>query len=404
MNIRRRNFIKQASLLAGGSIVKGSDKFNMGDSSGISNLIKIKEPFHGAILNYNLGELTDEGLRIEVKGEAPLLSTVTINGHLAYREGTTFRAEIVLKDLETEIKAIAKGWFGENSHTVRVVWDKNSIPRYRVVINNNIFFLRDIAWNNYNSLFDCFYLKKLRNINQKYGTKIVLNIYYTDGLEYSSVDAEEFDLSQFPDRYKKEWEENSSWLKLAFNGYSNKPDRPYQYSEPVKVFRDLEIVKKQIMRFAGPQSYTPPVAIHWTMVQQSVLPELAKQGVKNLSGGFKLINEKWDLNYNLDDVQSEYISQNDALMDFNNDIVFLKMDLTCNSTPTDQIEPILKKLAKDPRRTEIMNVFTHEQYFWPFYYNYLPDHFERLEMAVRWLTENNYKPVFFNEGFIGVSK
>jgi hypothetical protein len=48
-----------------------------------------------------------------------------------------------------------------------------------------------------------------------------------------------------------------------------------------------------------------------------------------------------------------------------------------------------------------MDIFTHEQYFWPFYSNYLPDHFKRLDVAIRWLTENGYKPVFFHEGFLG---
>ncbi|MDD2477017.1 MAG: hypothetical protein PHI32_14060, partial [Dysgonamonadaceae bacterium] len=61
---------------------------------------------------------------------------------------------------------------------------------------------------------------------------------------------------------------------------------------------------------------------------------------------------------------------------------------------------ILKDLAANPNQSEIMNIFTHEQYFWPFYYNYIPDHFERLEKAISWLSENNYTPVFFNDGVL----
>ena len=48
-----------------------------------------------------------------------------------------------------------------------------------------------------------------------------------------------------------------------------------------------------------------------------------------------------------------------------------------------------------------MDVFTHEQYFWPFYNNYLPDHFQRLEKAVQWLTEHDYIPVLWNDGLMG---
>ena len=50
---------------------------------------------------------------------------------------------------------------------------------------------------------------------------------------------------------------------------------------------------------------------------------------------------------------------------------------------------------------EIMDLFTHEQYFWPFYRNYIPDHPQRLDATIRWVTEHGYKPVFFHEGFLG---
>ena len=64
----------------------------------------------------------------------------------------------------------------------------------------------------------------------------------------------------------------------------------------------------------------------------------------------------------------------------------------------------LEPLAKDPDRAEIMDLFTHEQYTWPFYVNYLPDHWDRVEAAIRFVTERGYKPVFFHEGFLGVAE
>jgi hypothetical protein len=44
-------------------------------------------------------------------------------------------------------------------------------------------------------------------------------------------------------------------------------------------------------------------------------------------------------------------------------------------------------------------VLTHEQYFWPFYVNYLPDHPQRVEQAIKFLTERGYKPVFLQDEF-----
>ncbi len=88
-------------------------------------------------------------------------------------------------------------------------------------------------------------------------------------------------------------------------------------------------------------------------------------------------------------------------MDFENGIVFSKVDIVCNNVALDKISGTLEALMDDPNQAEIMDIFTHEQYFWPFYRNYIPDHSERLESAIRCVTEHGYRPVLFHEGFLG---
>ena len=362
-------------------------------SAGAFQSVMIEEPFHGAVLNRRHGRQDEGGLRIRVSGQAPMRDRVTVNGSPAQRAGTKFTAEILLQQKETEITAASHGKFGRHEHGVRVLWDKHSQPRYRFSIDDNSFFLRDIAKKKYASLFDCFYLKELRKLHSKYGTRFVLNIYYTteDG----------FELPQFPDRYKQEWQDNSNWLKLAFHAYANEPARPYQYASASKLIADLNKVAEQIVRFAGEKTYSPPTVIHWGMVQPAALKPLFENGVRVLSGYFSQFGGIWDINYLLDDVRSEYLSRHDALMDFDSGIVFSRVDIVCNSTPAERIVPTLEPLTKDPNQAEIMDIFTHEQYFWPFYSNYIPDHFKRLDEAIRFVTERGYKPVFFHEGFLG---
>ena len=363
----------------------------LGESSGS---IQISEPFHGAVLNHRHGEQTNDGLRIRVSGEAPLRDRVTVNGSPAERQGTGFVSHVVLREKETEIAAVSEGSFGRAEHRVRVVWDRPSQPRYRFSIDDNSFFLRDIAQKKYSSLFDCFYLKGLRELNTRYGVRFVLNIYYTteDG----------FELPQFPDRYKAEWRDNCEWLKLAFHAYANKPDRPYQYAPAAQLIADLDKVAEQIHRFAGEQTYSPPTVIHWGQVQPAALKPLYQRGVRALSGYFRPNSTGWDVNYLFDDARSEYLSRHDALMDFESGIVFSRVDIVCNSVPLERIVPTLEESTKDPKEAEILDIFTHEQYFWPFYSNYVPDHFQRLDAAIRWATEHGYKPVFFHEGFLGL--
>jgi len=384
----RRTFLQATAGVAGTALYGAS-----ATAGAAGPALRIEEPFHGAVLNHRHGDQTDAGLTIRVSGVAPPSEAVTVNGAPAQRAGATFSADVTLGQKETEIVAASQGSTGRQEHRVRVLWDRHSQRRYRFSIDDNSFFLRDIAQKKYDSLFDCFYLKGLRDLHAKYGARFVLNIYYTT--------ADGFELPQFPDRYKGEWRDNADWLRLAFHAHANKPDRPYQNAEPVRLIADLDKVAEQIVRFAGQQSYTPPTVIHWGMVQPTALKPLYERGVRVLSGYFRVLNGKWDVNYLLDDIRSEYLSRHDALMDFDSGIVFSKIDIVCNTVPVEKTVPTLAPLARDPQQAEIMDLFTHEQYFWPFYSNYLPDHFERLDVAIRWVTEQGYRPVFFHEGFLG---
>jgi hypothetical protein len=120
-----------------------------------------------------------------------------------------------------------------------------------------------------------------------------------------------------------------------------------------------------------------------------------------LSGFFTRASAHWDINYNLDDAHSEYLSRHNAWKDFESGIVFSRVSIVCNCVPVNQTVAAIEPLTKDPNTAEIMDLFTHEQYFWPFYAHYIPDHGQRLDTAIRWVTEHGYKPVFFHEGFLG---
>jgi hypothetical protein len=383
----RRQFLQAVTAMTGITLGQSRASGQTGPA------LRIDEPVHGAVLHRRQGQPVEGGLKIAVSGQAPVRDRVTVNGIPAQRAGESFRAELVLREKETEIIAAAEGSFGRREHRVRVLWDRHSQPRYRFSVDDNSFFFRDIARKKYASLFDCFYLKGLRDLHAKYGARFVLNSYYTtdDG----------FDLTQFPDRYQGEWRDNADWLKLAFHARANLPDRPYQFAAPSQLIADLDQVAEQILRFAGEPTYTPPTVIHWGMVPSTALKPLYQRGVRTLSGYFRLSNGVWDVNYRFDEARSEYLSRHDAWMDFDSGIVFSRVDIVCNGTPVKQIVPTLAPLAQDPNHAEVMDLFTHEQYFWPFYSHYVPDHFQRLDTALRWVTENGYKPVFFHEGLLG---
>jgi len=181
------------------------------------NMLTIDYPFHGAVLNHRHGAQTDDGLTITVTGQAPshgkvgahsivadegtfqqeqtgpldAISQITVNGQPTAVVNGKFRAEVTITEHEQDITASYDGVHGRQEHAVRVVWDRHSKPRYRFSIDDNSFWLRDVAQQNYDSLFDCFYLDILRGLNREFGAKFTLNIYYEadDG----------FQISEFPD-------------------------------------------------------------------------------------------------------------------------------------------------------------------------------------------------------------
>jgi len=44
-----------------------------------------------------------------------------------------------------------------------------------------------------------------------------------------------------------------------------------------------------------------------------------------------------------------------------------------------------------------MDLMIHEQYFYPSYRNYQPDYRQKVLSAVKWASDNGYKPAFLSE-------
>lgn len=355
-------------------------------------MLQIENPVHGAVVNRRYGEQTDDRLMLPVSGTAPRFGQVTVNGEAADVLNERFEVVVPITEPEQDITAVFEGTAGRQEHTVRVVWDRHSYPRYRFSIDDNSFWLRDITREGYDSLFDCFYLQMLGDLNERYGVKFTLNIYYET--------ADGWTLEDFPEDYKGEFQDNADWMVLAFHAWADKPDRPYQYATAKTLLSDMERVNEQIVRIAGAQTLAMPTVIHWAMLPPETLPELHEAGIEVLSIGLQRKPSGWDINYRLDPVICDHIHTNDGIKDFRSGIIFSDSDICCNRLEIDEIETRLEESYADPHRAEVLDLFTHEQYFWPFYHNYIPNHPERMDAAIRWVTERGYKPTFFHDGFL----
>ncbi len=386
---RRRFFSNAAWTAAAAWMATGPRRAGGGEDPALL----VTDPIDGAVMHRRLGREVDDGLEIDVHGRAAAGAEVLVDGRPAAREGEAFTGKTVLTNSENEVVVVARDGADRQEERIRLPWIKDSQKRYRVVIDDNSFFLRDITQKGYDSLFDCFYLKMLKDLHTKYGALFTLNIYYTT--------ADDWNLSQFPDKYRDEWRENASWLRLSFHAHADQPNRPYQDAPVEKLLADLDQVNEQILRFAGPEAFSHPTVIHWGMTRLEAWKPLYDRGARVLGGYFVYWGDRWDVNYNMDDFRSEWLSRNDLLKDYDSGLVFSKVDMVINNTALDQIVPKLDTITADPRQGEVIDFLTHEQYFWPFFHRYLPDHPQRMDRAIEYVTRHGYKPVFLQDEFDG---
>lgn len=357
-------------------------------------MFKICSPFHGAVLTYRNGLVSNNSLTIQVQGIAPLGAVVKVNGVIAKRDGELFTAPLTITKFETPIVAETENGTGSLKHEIKVVWDKNSFKRYRFSIDDNIFFLRNLMQEKPKNINDNLYLGQLKKLHDNFGVKFTLNLFY-------ETPEKDFNLSQMSDEWKSQFEENAEWMRLTWHAYSEFPDRPYQYATEEQFEKDYELIHSEAVRFAGEKAWIPPSIVHWCEFPPALFPLLYKKGARTISGYFIKGDERYDISYEMDKERCAYLETHDALMDFNSGICLSRTDIIFNNTNIENVIPTLKSQIEDPDTAEYIDLLTHEQYFWPFYFNFRPDHYERIATGLKFLNDNGYKPVWQHEGFRG---
>lgn len=354
--------------------------------------LRITWPREGDILNRHDGEVTPRGLLVEVEGVAFPSRTVRLNGAPARLAGGRFHGRVLLDKKRNEI--VAEDGSGARD-AVRVFWDRDSAPRYRVSTDDNIRFLRDIALNadRYRSIFDNPYLAFWRRMHQKFGAKIHHNIYY---------EMPGFNLSMMPEKFKGEWRQNASWMRLTFHARANDPDRPYIHASPEQILEDYRLVTSQIERFAGREVLSRFTTIHWGEATAAAVAALRREGVLGLAGYFYLPREIPAVHHHLSLDETLNLSRRDYWKDTKLDVLLIRHDIVINNVRLEEIPAFLEKVAADPRQAEVMELMIHEPYFYPDYRAYLPDFGERVERAIEFVHRRGYRPVFFDdEEFLG---
>ena len=383
----RRDFIRIAGISGAALVSNGMTGWNPSDGA-----LRFINPIDGDMLNERDGSFSKEGLYIPVVIGAASDSKIIINGIEARYRADGFMADILLKKYKNLIE-VYDAKTGTRQSMI-VYWLKNYINRYRLSLDDNIWFLQDIAENSlkYKSLFENPYLGFFRQLHDIYGTKVHINIYYqTDG----------FNLSQMPVKYKSEWRDNSGWLRLSFHALQNDPDNPYMKAGYDVVKRDCDKVMEQIRRFAGEELMGPVTTLHWGEATVDGSRALRDSGYLAQVSDFVLRDGKHSISMYLDLEQTRHMNDRLVWKDNRENIIFSKISIVLNSHKVEEIVPFLDELKTDPHKSAYMDLLMHEQYFYPFYRSYQPDFRSKVTTGVKWAADNGYTPAFLSECVFG---
>ena len=392
-------------------------------------MIDITSHRQGAILNHNHGVETESGLKIRVEGISETGRPVKINGVPAEMDGRIFRADVELKEQYNNVTASVLTPSGNYSQELTLVWDKKSFKRYNCYIDDHSFLFMELTRQRPARAFDHFYLAALKKFHEETDLKVTLNCFYRN-----DHDPAGYVLSEMPDIWKSEFEDQSDWLRFSFHAYSEFPDRPYIEATAEEFGKDYDLVQNEIIRFAGEKSFIVPMIIHWGNIHSVVADEYRRRGARIygrsmrpcVMGGPSLAdrqkggnmteiekraasrneriapNEGFSLYYD-DQEEISYLAKHKAYYNPAIDMYIQIGSVCCNLLTQDVIrERIAQTLEANTKYgVEAFSFASHEQYSFPFYPNYIPDHLDRIALTARLYHDAGCKGVFYPEGLLG---
>lgn len=298
-------------------------------------------------------------------------------------------------------------------------------------IDDTIWVMRDLTRQRPASLFDNEFMKMLKKGHDDYGTTVQLNLFYRTDFFYGN---DEFTLAEMTDAYKAEFEANCDWLRLAFHAKQEFPDYPYVNATYDDVKANYEAVVNEIKRFAGEGSLSRAICPHWLPISKDGCRALADCGVKFITPSAgetaeytgdesvlpyghaaRLLNNRQpetklftrrtrDLritssicgyNHITDEQRSSIFGKNTSIPDSETGVSFkIFGGGPCLNLNT--VETITETLAK-LNGNQFIGTATHEQYFYPDYFNYQPDYAEKYYTLGRILKEYGYTFITVDE-------
>lgn len=252
-------------------------------------------------------------------------------------------------------------------------------------LDDNIRFLEECTHFGYQSIFQHPYMAFFRKMHEKYRAKFQFNM-------YDSYSAGSFSLSQVPDCWKAEFEENADWMRFSFHARHNDPAFPYENCAPQTLVHDFTAVMTQLRRITGKAASSATTTLHYVCATREACVALKDQGIRGLIGMFYPFPGREALRYYLTPEQAALLQRNPLWYDADTGLTFACNDVVLNTLPLEEIVPTLLS-----RKKTFYHVMIHEQYFYPDYPRYQPDFEQKVEAALALFQSMRLSSCFLEE-------
>ncbi len=170
--------------------------------------------------------------------------------------------------------------------------------------------MNNLINNHYSSLFNEPFFNWLRDLHDEYGAKFSLYTYLNK-------------VSEMPDAYKKDFTENSSWLKFGL--HSKNSSDTYENATYEQAANDWNAFVMHVIRFSGSFDSVDRVPrLHYFSGSSDAL-----QGMRDANCGALgfLSADDSRISYDFSDAQADYLKDHDSLLNTENGLMFFKTDM-----------------------------------------------------------------------------
>ena len=358
--------------------------------------IEFTFPLDGVMRTDTAGTKTPDGLDIVAYVDAPSGRNFYLNGvKMTESMHDTYKCPVSLKGYKTTLVLTDpdNGYRQE----IDVYYLKNGAYKYRFSLDDNIRFIRDLNDNKnvYKTIFENPYLKLLKTIHDKHGTKFHVNVYY------ETPDFGGWNIADMTDKFKGEFIDSSDWIRMSFHANAHLPQRPYGHVSYDQIKFEAERINEQIIRFAGEQTFSKTVCtVHWGDISVEGAKALRDVGYKALVSSYMWnVSNGVDIRSYCDSRQVNIMRKYGFWYDRELDIYHFRYNGGIqNVEPKDYPERFRKQEEEAPLY-RFKDICLHEQQFYPDFPKHQPNYFEKMDAATSWCDEHGYKPILMDELF-----